>query len=69
MKKKYNIPLNFKERNNSKISLISSIAVLAVLFLIFNQIDYSLVRKPEKEAAEAAAIQKRKLRKKLPSLP
>ena len=60
MKKKYNIPLNFKERNNSKISLISSIAVLAVLFLIFNQIDYSLVRKPEKEAAEAAAIQKKK---------
>lgn len=55
MKKKNNIPLNFKERNHSKISLISSVAVLIVLFLIFNQIDYSLFRKPEKEAAEAAA--------------
>lgn len=60
MKKKYNIPLNFKERSNSKISLICSIAVLLVLFLIFNQIDYSLVRKPAKEAAKAAELAEKK---------
>lgn len=54
--KNINIPLNYKERSNSKISFICSVVVLVILFLIFNQLDYSLVRKPQKDAEEAAAI-------------
>lgn len=51
MKHKDNIPLNFKEKSNSKISLITSIIVLSVLFFFFRELDYSLVQKPKKEAA------------------
>ena len=53
--KRNNIPLNFKEKNNSKISLYCSVAVLLLLFFCFHQLDYSLITKPETEAKEAAA--------------
>lgn len=54
--KKNNIPLNFKEKSNSRISLFCSVLVLLVLFLLIHQIDYNLITKPKKEAAEAAAL-------------
>ena len=54
MKHKDNIPLNFKEKSNSKISLIISVIVLAILFAFFQQLDYNLVQKPKKEAAMQA---------------
>ena len=55
--KRNNIPLNIREKNNSKISLLCSIVVLAVLFLLVYQIDYSLIRIPQKEASEATALE------------
>lgn len=58
MKKKENVPLNYKERVNSKISMIVSVAVLVVLCLIFHQLDYSLVRKPAIEAAKQEEIKR-----------
>ena len=51
MKHKDNIPLNFKERSNSRISLITSVIVLLILFAFFRELDYNLVQKPQKEAA------------------
>lgn len=60
MKKNDNLPLNLKERANSKISLLTSIAVLAVLCLIFNQMDYNMIRKPAAQAQKAAEAQKKK---------
>lgn len=60
MKKNKNIPLNYKERNNSRISFVCSVVVLAVLFLIFHQMDYRMIRKPAKDAAKAAALEKQK---------
>ena len=55
--KKNNIPLNFREKINSRISLLCSVVVLALLFLVIDRIDYTLLRKPEKEAAEAASLE------------
>ena len=60
MKKNKNIPLNYKERNNSRISFICSVVVLAVLFLIFHQMDYRMIRKPAEDAAKTAALEKQK---------
>lgn len=37
MKKRDNLPLNYKERLNSRTSFLVSIAVLVVLCLVFNQ--------------------------------
>ena len=56
MKRNENIPLNFKERMNSKISLICSIAVLAVLCLFFHQLDYQIIQKPAIEAERKAKL-------------
>lgn len=58
--KKNNIPLNYKEKNNSKISFICSIVTLVILVFIFHQLDYILIQKPKKEAVEAAALAKKK---------
>lgn len=58
--KKNNIPLNYKEKNNSKISFICSIVTLVILVFIFHQLDYTLIQKPKKEAVEAAALAKKK---------
>ena len=55
MKKKNNTPLNFKEKINSRISFAGACGVLVLLLLIFNQMDYAMIRKPAQEAAEAAA--------------
>lgn len=60
MKRNDNIPLNYKEKNNSRISFICSIVVLAVLFLVFYQLDYSLIRKPAEDAAKQAAAEQKK---------
>lgn len=60
MKKKNNLPLNFKEKNNSKISLICSVAVLILLCLLFQQMDYRMIRKPAQDAAKKAALEKQR---------
>ena len=44
---KDNIPLNFRERSNARLSLIASIVVLAILVLFFNQLDYRLRTHPQ----------------------
>lgn len=60
MKKRDNLPLNYKERLNSRTSFLVSIAVLVVLCLVFNQMDYSMIRQPAAQAKKAADIQKQK---------
>lgn len=59
MKKKNNLPLNYKERSNSRISFICSIVVLLLLVFIFRQLDYNMIRKPAQEAAKAMEQQKK----------
>lgn len=58
--KKNNIPLNYKEKNNSKISFICSVVTLVILVAVFHQLDYTLIQKPKKEAIEAAALAEKK---------
>ncbi len=48
--KKNNLPLNFREKINSRISLLCSVVVLFLLILVICQIDYTMIRKPQKEA-------------------
>lgn len=60
MKRNKNLSLNYKEQVHSRISLISSIAVLAILFLLFYQLDYRLIRKPAEDARKQAEIEKQK---------
>lgn len=55
MRKNHNTPLNFKEKYHSRISFAGSCIVLVVLLFLFNQIDYSMIRKPAKDAAREAA--------------
>ena len=50
------MPLNLRERINSRISLLCSVVVLVLLVLVMHQMDYTLIHKPQKEAAEAAAL-------------
>lgn len=54
--KKNNIPLNFREKINSRISLLCSIVVMVLLVLVIHQLDYTLIRKPQKEATKAASL-------------
>ena len=54
--KKNNMPLNLRERINYRISLLCSVIVLVLLVLVMHQMDYTLIHKPQKEAAEAAAL-------------
>lgn len=63
---KDNIPLNFRERSNARLSLIASIVVLAILVLFFNQLDYRLIRKPAIDARKKATIQKKNRKPPLP---
>ena len=53
--KKNNLPLNFREKINSRISLLCSVVVLLLLVLVIHEIDYVMIRKPQKEA-EAEAL-------------
>lgn len=57
---KENIPLNFRERSNARASLLASVIVLAVLVILFNQLDYRLIRKPAIDAQKKAAAAKEK---------
>lgn len=63
MKRNDNIPLNFRERMNSKISLICSIVVLIVLCLFFHQLDYQIIQKPALEAEKKEKLEKEKAKK------
>lgn len=60
MKKRDDLPLNYKERLNSRTSFLVSAAVLVVLCLIFNQMDYAMIRQPTAQAKKAAEAQKQK---------
>lgn len=60
MKRNNNLPLNYKEQVHSRISLVTSIAVLAILFLLFYQLDYRMIRKPAEDARKQAEIEKQK---------
>lgn len=60
MKKRDNLPLNYKERLNSRTSFLVYIAVLVVLCLVFNQMDYTMIRQPAAQAKKAADLQKQK---------
>ncbi|MDO4308038.1 MAG: CapA family protein, partial [Eubacteriales bacterium] len=60
MKKNHNTPLNFKEKNNSRLSFIGSCIALIILLFLFNQMDYNMIRKPAIEAAKAAEAAKQK---------
>ena len=64
MKKNENIPLNYKERSHSRISLISSVAVLLLLFAVFYQLDYHLIQKPAKEEARRIEEEKKQVEEK-----
>lgn len=55
--KKNNIPLNFTEKNKSKISLICSIAVLLLLCILLHFVDKSAAASQEKKAKAEAAEQ------------
>ncbi len=57
---KENIPLNFRERSNARASLLASVIVLAVLVILFNQLDYRLIRKPAINAQKKTAAAKEK---------
>ena len=57
---KENIPLNFRERSNVRTSLLASVAVLAILVILFNQLDYRLIRKPAIDAQKKAVTAKEK---------
>ena len=58
--KKNNIPLNFREKIKSRISLLCSVVALIILMVVIHQIDYTLISKPQKEAVEAAALEEQK---------
>lgn len=60
MKRRKNLSLNYKEQVHSRISFIASVAVLAILFLLFSQLDYQLIRKPAENARKQAEIEKQK---------
>lgn len=56
---KENIPLNFRERSNARASLLASVIVLAVLVILFNQLDYRMIRKPAIDAQKKAAAKEK----------
>ena len=60
--KKNNIPLNFREKINSRISLLCSAVILVLLVLVICQIDYTLISKPEKDAAKAAVLKEQQIK-------
>ena len=55
---KNNLPLNLRERSNSRISLLVSVVVLAVLVFVFHQLDETMIQRPAREAKEQAQKQK-----------
>ena len=46
MKRNENLPLNFIDKMNSRLSMIVACAVLALVCLLFNRLDYHMIRKP-----------------------
>ncbi len=66
---KDNIPLNFRERSNARVSLMASVIVLAILVLFFNQLDYRLIRKPAIDARKKATAVKARQSGKQPTPP
>lgn len=58
--KKNNIPLNFSEKNNNKISLVLSIVTLLILLVIISTVDRSFEKKLQKAEADSLLEQKQK---------
>ena len=54
MKRKDNLPLNMIERMNARVSMIAAVIVLVVLCVLFNRLDYYMVRRPAQDADRAA---------------
>ncbi len=68
MKKNKNMPLNLREKNNSRAVFFSAVIVLVVLVGIFRQLDYNMIQKPA-EAAKREAAQKKAEEKKKANTP
>ena len=66
MKKRDNLPLNYKERLNSRTSFLVSVAVLVVLCLVFNQMDYTMIRQPAAQAKRQLTYKNRRKKRQLP---
>ena len=64
MKKNQNMPLNLREKNNSRIAFLCSVAVLVVLVVFFRQLDYAMIQEPAEEAKRIAAEKKAEEKKK-----
>ena len=54
MKRNEYLPLNLIDKMNSRVSMLVSVAALAVICLLFNRLDYHMIRKPAEEANKAA---------------
>lgn len=63
MKKNKNVPLNLREKSNSRIAFICSVAVLAVLVIFFHQLDYNMIQKPADQSKKEAAAKKAEAKK------
>lgn len=68
MKKNKNMPLNLREKSNSRIVFFSAVIVLVVLVIFFRQLDYNMIQKPA-EAAKREAAQKKAEEKKKANTP
>ena len=55
MKKNKNMPLNLREKSNSRIVFFSAVIVLVVLVIFFRQLDYNMIQKPAEAAKREAA--------------
>ena len=53
--KKNNMPLNLRERINSRISLLCSVIVLVLLVLVMHQMDYTLIRYQERSSRSSGS--------------
>ena len=52
MKRNENLPLNLIEKMNARVSLIASVIALTVICIVFNRIDYYMIRMPAQEAVQ-----------------
>ena len=66
--KKNNMPLNLRERINSRISLLCSVIVLVLLVLVMHQMDYTLIRKRRKKQQKQRLSRNSRIRSKLKHL-
>lgn len=56
--KNNNLPLNIREKMNSRISFLIAIIVTVILILLFHQLDENMIQKPAREARQQAQKEK-----------